>query len=272
MRSSTTKVLSSLLATLLATPTVWAEIYQHAPTTPIPPVTAAPIAANPTTVPVPTTTPSVPTATNPQVSRATFTTTLLAREPTDSITRIAAGQQVHYFTELVGLQGRVINHRWERDGTFQLGLQFPVTGSPWRVHSSKTISPNLPGTWTVTVQNDDGTVLRRDTLIVDPAVPNTALAPVASPTTPNATPAPMTPPTTPNATPVPIANTPAAPVIPPPAQPLTTIPKDQQRPPANRPETNDKANPSAITPNKADNGITPNNGDSKRPIWETLPR
>ncbi len=161
-----------LLTMIGCTPSAWAENTQTVPvTSTIPPTTA-------TLAPV-----AIPA---PQVARAAFTTGITAREPDSQLARISAGQTVYYFTELVGLQGHVITHRWEKDGAFQLGLQFPVGGQRWRVHSSKTITPDLPGTWTVTVQNDDGTVLRQDTLVVDPIIPTdsatpTTLAPPAAP-------------------------------------------------------------------------------------------
>ena len=161
-----------LLTMIGCTPSAWAENTQTVPvTSTIPPTTATPA---PVVIPA------------PQVARAAFTTGITAREPDSQLARISAGQTVYYFTELVGLQGHVITHRWEKDGAFQLGLQFPVGGQRWRVHSSKTITPDLPGTWTVTVQNDDGTVLRQDTLVVDPIIPTdnatpTTIAPPAAP-------------------------------------------------------------------------------------------
>lgn len=106
----------------------------------------------------------------PQVSRSAFTTGISNREPVDQLARISAGQEIHYFTELTGLQGHIITHRWEKDGAFQLGLQFPVAGERWRVHSSKNINANLPGAWTVTILNDDGAILKQETLVVDPVV------------------------------------------------------------------------------------------------------
>jgi Tfp pilus assembly protein FimV len=134
----------------------------------------------------------------PQVTRSTFTTAISGREPVDQLTHIQAGQQVYYFTELSGLQGRVITHKWEKDGAFQLGMQFPVGGERWRVQSSKSISPTMAGVWTVTVLNEDGTILKQDTLLVDPSV----AAPASSPTEP-ATPAVPTPAPAPTSTTVP---------------------------------------------------------------------
>ena len=255
MSNITNKTLGSLVCVFLLLPNAWAETFQHAPINPIPPVTAPTPAAPPsapsvTASPAPVASPAAVT-TAPGVARSAFTSAIAAREPTNQLTRINAGQQVYYFTELVGLQGRVVNHRWERDGAFQLGLQFPVTGSPWRVHSSKNISPNLPGTWTVTVQNDDGTILKRETLIVDPVV----------------------------------ANAVSTPMIPPPAQPLTAIPPELQRQPAERPATPagtpvptattpaaTVTPPAVVPPPAAPTPAVPPSSSDKRPIWETLSR
>lgn len=211
-----------LILTSLLLPTVWAE------------ETPAPVPANPpppaATAPA---TPTPPAATAPQVARSAFTTSINAREPVDQLARISAGQQVYYFTELVGLQGHVVTHRWEKDGAFQLGLQFPVGAERWRVHSNKNIATDLPGTWTVTVQNDDGSILKQDTLVVDPVMPATPATPPAASPAP-AQPAPAQPPAN---SPTPEAGQEAAP----PATPTPTAP----------------ASP-------ADNNT--------QPIWEKLPK
>lgn len=102
----------------------------------------------------------------PEVSRAAFTTGIVNREPVDQLSTIQTGQAVNYFSELKGLKGRVITHRWDHEGQFKLGLQFPVNGQRWRVHSSKTLHADAVGAWTVSVINDDGTVLKKDTLVV----------------------------------------------------------------------------------------------------------
>lgn len=200
-----------------------------------------------------------------QVSRATFTTGLVAREPINQVSRINAGQTVYYFTELTGLQGHVVTHRWEYNGQFQLGMQFPVSGERWRVQSSKSITPNMVGTWSVTVINDNGQILRQDTLMVDSA------------TTPVPTPIPLTPPPLPNAgipalpamqaTPYatsPDSKTtsqPTSPIIPAPAEPLTTIPPEQQKAPAQRNRETDKPDaPPTI----------PATDEKKTPIWDSL--
>lgn len=101
-----------------------------------------------------------------QVSRSAFTSNMMNREPVDQLSTAQTGQTINYFSELKGLQGHVITHHWEHNGQFKLGMQFPVNGQRWRVHSSKTLHNNTAGTWTVSVVNDDGSVLKKDTLTV----------------------------------------------------------------------------------------------------------
>ena len=273
MPTLTHKTLRILLLTTLTNSVAWAEILQPQPMPMAQPMVTAP-------APVP------PPPVMPQVSRATFTSAIAGREPTDQLTRIPAGRQVFYFTELTGLQGHVISHRWERDGHFQLGLQFPVTGNPWRVNSSKSLSPNQAGTWTVTVQNDDGVILRRDTLIVDPpaAVPNPiaippALPPAVMPLS-NVTPQPMlsplqTPVPRSSPLPTPAVTAPAMPIIPPPAQPLTNIPPELKRDPSARPTTPSESSsnpPSTTSATNTNNQADTSSGTNKRPYWESLSR
>lgn len=222
-----TKTAITLLLTGLAIQPALAETFEHGSITVAPPATSSP-----------TPTPQPPVAISaPSVSRSTFTTAISGREPVDQLSHISAGQQVYYFTELNGLQGHVITHKWERDGAFQLGLQFPVGGSPWRVNSSKNITPNLAGSWTVTVQNDDGSILKQETLVVDPVIPAPAQPLTQIPPDMQKTPAP---------------------------RPDLATPPLAETPPAN-PEP---AKPEAM-PETAPVEEQPATG---KPIWETLPR
>ncbi len=222
----------------------------------------APMPSNPTPNIAPA--PPIP-AVNP-VSRSAFTTGLLNREPVNQLARTNAGQTIYYFTELQGLQGHVVTHRWEYNGQFQMGMQFPVSGERWRVQSSKSINPTMLGNWTVTVLNDDGQILRRDTLIIEPSnAPIPAPQPVTAPA-PNPAPIPPAQPlnSTVQPTSPPISATqppalPKAPVIPPPAEKLTTIPAALDKPPATRSEafgTTETAEPTSPT--------------DKKPIWESI--
>jgi hypothetical protein len=208
------------------------------------------------------------------------------------VNQVNAGQTVYYFTELVGLQGHTITHKWQRNGAFQLGLQFPVGAERWRVHSSKTIAPTLTGTWTVTVQNDDGQILRQDTLQVNPAV--TPALPATAPLTTN-----TSNPTNTiqhNPTPTTTSSNTLTPVIPAPNQPLTSIPPAIQKAAEEKKLVNKTNSTNSTTTNttsnsnvsKSDTAKTSTNIDtnakehaswdkpaadsSAKPVWETLNR
>lgn len=190
-KTATCLILMGTLATTV--PVSWAEenIIAYPK-----PSTAASATPEPASTTSPTNAPPPTANLAPQVTRAAFTTGLTAREPNDQLNRVTAGQNIYYFTELLNLQGRVITHRWEKDGAFQLGLQFPVGGQRWRVHSNKMIAPNLPGVWKVSVLNDDGSVLHQDTLMVEAvtAVESVTATPETLPETSTAPAAPVAPP------------------------------------------------------------------------------
>lgn len=91
------------------------------------------------------------------VSRATFTTSVINREPVDQIIQIDNNtQKVFYFTELKGFSGKTVYHRWEYQGKVVAEVGFKVGGPRWRVSSSKQIDPHWIGDWTVVVVDEDG--------------------------------------------------------------------------------------------------------------------
>lgn len=96
----------------------------------------------------------------PAVSRAQFTTRIADREPTDSIERLSDDRtRILFYSELRGLAGATISHRWERDGQAMAEVPFLVKANRWRVWSSKNLEPSWLGTWTVSVVTQDGTIL-----------------------------------------------------------------------------------------------------------------
>ena len=99
------------------------------------------------------------------VSRATFTTDMLHREPVDELTVLPMGaQRLHFFTDLRDLSGETIVHRWERAGEVRAEVSFDVRGPRWRVWSSKELMPGEGGEWTVSVLNGAGGLLASRTL------------------------------------------------------------------------------------------------------------
>ncbi|MBK8906583.1 MAG: DUF2914 domain-containing protein [Rhodospirillales bacterium] len=105
------------------------------------------------------------------VARAYLATGIRGREPVDTITESfnfpsEDGREFFYFTELLGLAGEAVVHRWERDGHFEGNVTFPVGSNRWRVYSTKTIAPRQDGVWTVSVRTKDGATLAETEFVV----------------------------------------------------------------------------------------------------------
>lgn len=128
-----------------------------------------------------------PTASEGRVARATFTTDVIDREPADSVEALTNDHGlVYFFTELRGLEGQTVVHRWEWNGQTMAEVPFEVRGPRWRVHSSKNLEPDWLGEWSVSVIDASGRVLERDSLrfrelsaAPAPAEPETPAAPAA---------------------------------------------------------------------------------------------
>lgn len=113
----------------------------------------------------------VTTSAGDAVARAYLTTGIRGREPVDTITSGFSfpsedGREFYYFTELQGLAGKTVVHRWERDGRFEGDVNFPVGSNRWRVYSTKRIAPDLDGVWTVSVLTKDGRTLAATEFVV----------------------------------------------------------------------------------------------------------
>lgn len=91
------------------------------------------------------------------VARAQLTSGIDGREPVDSLQSIdAERREIVFFTELEGLEGRAVAHRWIHEGETRAVVDFDVGGPRWRVWSSKDLIPEMQGEWTVEVVDDTG--------------------------------------------------------------------------------------------------------------------
>jgi hypothetical protein len=97
------------------------------------------------------------------VKRATFTTAIKNREPTNNISELHNHQQkIYYFTDLRGMQGQKVKHRWIYKGKVMAEVEFKVKGPRWRAYSSKWLERGWLGDWTVSTIDRRGRTLSRN--------------------------------------------------------------------------------------------------------------
>ena len=122
--------------------------------------TATPVAAPP----VAKTTQESDNSDKPQgrVARAIFTSAIVDREPVDNLTTVSNDtNRVFFFSDLRGLAGQIVKHRWEYNNEVMAEVTFKVgDGARWRVYSSKNLLPEWTGKWTVVVSNESGQPLK----------------------------------------------------------------------------------------------------------------
>lgn len=106
------------------------------------------------------------------VARSQLTSAVRAREPVDRLSsRVKIGEggsrKLFYFTELQGLNGETVYHRWEHAGRTIVTLRFDVGSDRWRAYSSKMIPANQTGDWRVVVANAEGDVLASSQFVAE---------------------------------------------------------------------------------------------------------
>jgi len=81
-----------------------------------------------------------------------FTTGIENREPVDQVTFVKNDiRQIYFFSDLRGLTGTRVVHRWLYLGQVIAEVEFQVAGPRWRVWSSKELDPESVGDWTVEI-------------------------------------------------------------------------------------------------------------------------
>ena len=104
------------------------------------------------------------------VARSAFTSAIQDREPTDQIGQLSNDNtQVYFFTEISGMNGHTITHRWEHGGEVRAEVTFNIGGDRWRVWSSKNLQPSLLGEWQVAVVDEGGNVIAQESFAYIPA-------------------------------------------------------------------------------------------------------
>ena len=160
---------------LLAVMPVYAADFNAAP--------AAPAASAPAPAATPTDA-AAPATPGGSVTRAVFTSAVTDREPTDTITSLSNdATTIMFFTELQGLQGQTVTHRWEHGDKVMAEIKFDVGSARWRVFSSKRLDPSWTGEWKVSVIDGSGGTLGASTFTYTAAAKGAAdsAPPVAAP-------------------------------------------------------------------------------------------
>jgi hypothetical protein len=113
---------------------------------------------------------SIEPDTNEHVARAQFTSGILKREPVDNVRQLSLADKEHdsvklyFFSELKGLKGKTVTHRWLFEDKEVARVKFRVGSDRWRVYSSKNIQIRKEGAWFVTINDDQGNVLHRTSI------------------------------------------------------------------------------------------------------------
>lgn len=103
------------------------------------------------------------------ISRSTFTTGIDEREPIDTLGQLSNdNEKVYFFTEIKGMAGKTVTHRWEHSGTVKAEVTFKVGSDRWRVWSSKNLQPQWVGEWIVTVMDEEGKTLAEESMAYVP--------------------------------------------------------------------------------------------------------
>lgn len=100
------------------------------------------------------------------VLRAVLTRGIKQREPIDNLPDQVyvdhrQSQQLYFFTELLGLKGHTIIHRWYYNDKQVAQLNLPIGSDRWRTYSSKTMPKQWLGAWRIEVLDQQFNLLKR---------------------------------------------------------------------------------------------------------------
>lgn len=99
-----------------------------------------------------------------RVTRALFTRKVKDLEPVDTVSVLTNDKtRITYFTEIHGMAGQTITHRWEFNGKVVLEKNHEVGSSHWRAYTSKTLDPTWLGEWKASVVDAAGGTLSVNT-------------------------------------------------------------------------------------------------------------
>jgi hypothetical protein len=97
------------------------------------------------------------------VERAALTASVVDREPQGRVKQLTNDRdRIFYFTDVRGMQGETLIHRWELNGEVVIEVSLVIGGDRWRTYSTKQLDPSALGDWTVSAIDASGRVLSSD--------------------------------------------------------------------------------------------------------------
>lgn len=103
------------------------------------------------------------------VGNSTFTSGISNGEPIDYRQEFFNNTPVVFFySELLGLSGQTVRHRWSLEGKPMQEVAIEVTGARQTAWSKSVMQPGWTGNWTVEVVDQAGKVLGRSNFAYNP--------------------------------------------------------------------------------------------------------
>ena len=103
------------------------------------------------------------------VTNSTFTSGIADGAPVDYRQQFNTDTAVvYYYTEVVGLGGQKVTHRWKLEGKVTKEVVLPLKGSRQGVWSMHKMQPDRTGNWMVEVVNPRGEVIKRENFAYSP--------------------------------------------------------------------------------------------------------
>lgn len=103
------------------------------------------------------------TSSSGPIRRAMFTKNVIDREPIDDIQTLTTDiEKIYFFTEIVGMDGKLVRHQWIYKDSVYADVPIQVGGPRWRASTSKKFLRGWTGEWKVAVVGEDGKTLVED--------------------------------------------------------------------------------------------------------------
>ncbi|MEA3276783.1 MAG: DUF2914 domain-containing protein [Pseudomonadota bacterium] len=100
---------------------------------------------------------------SPAVKRFVLAQSVTGNEPKGSLADITLDArgvaEVCSFSEVIGLEGEVLEYRWLHEGKQVLRVSVPVGAQRWRSHSTKRIYERMKGAWRAELRDSAGNLL-----------------------------------------------------------------------------------------------------------------